>query len=418
MIGSDFSEPMLDLARTKAAGRDAGAVRFEWGDALDLTYDDATFDAVTVGFGVRNLADLDRGIGELTRVLKPGGRLVILEITQPSAPAALDLLRPLVRPPRAAARHPGRRPRRLHLPARVGEAVPAAGGPGDDHGSRRPRAASATRSSPAGSSRSTRVLARSEARSAAVLTPMNRSAVPPPVTRVLAAAEGWLPRRMGAVETRLAELAARGRRAPVRAGRARRSPPAASGCARCWYCVCAGDEAGGRRDPGRDRDRARPHGDAGPRRRPRRGAAATRQPDRRRPRRPRRRDRGRRSAVLARVRRARRRRSATPPARWRCSRGASVGLAQGELAQRRDAFDLSIAADRYLERCRLKTAQPVRMRVPDRRRPGRRGCRCAGAPIGARDRACLSAARRRPRRQRVRPSEPARRSAPTCSTGR
>lgn len=86
VIGSDFSEPMLDLARHKAAGRGAETVRFEWGDALDLTYDEQTFDAVTVGFGVRNLADLDRGVAEMTRVLKPGGRCVILEITNPRRP--------------------------------------------------------------------------------------------------------------------------------------------------------------------------------------------------------------------------------------------------------------------------------------------------------------------------------------------
>ena len=101
MIGSDFSERMLDLARQKAAARGAGSVRFEWGDALDLSYDDGTFDAVTVGFGVRNFADLERGVGELARVLKPGGRLVILEITHAAAPAALDLLQHLVRSPRA-----------------------------------------------------------------------------------------------------------------------------------------------------------------------------------------------------------------------------------------------------------------------------------------------------------------------------
>ena len=86
VIGSDFAEQMLDLARKKATERGVESVRFEFGDAMALSYDDETFDAVTVGFGVRNLADLDRGIGELTRVLKPGGRLVILEITNPRRP--------------------------------------------------------------------------------------------------------------------------------------------------------------------------------------------------------------------------------------------------------------------------------------------------------------------------------------------
>ncbi len=61
-------------------------MRFEWADALDLPYDDDAFDAVTVGFGVRNFADLERGLGELVRVLRPGGRLVVLEITQPRRP--------------------------------------------------------------------------------------------------------------------------------------------------------------------------------------------------------------------------------------------------------------------------------------------------------------------------------------------
>ncbi len=87
VVGSDFSERMLDLAREKASGGGtAGAPIFEWGDALELPYDDDSFDAVTVGFGVRNFANLPRGISELTRVLKPGGRLVILEITQPTRP--------------------------------------------------------------------------------------------------------------------------------------------------------------------------------------------------------------------------------------------------------------------------------------------------------------------------------------------
>jgi demethylmenaquinone methyltransferase / 2-methoxy-6-polyprenyl-1,4-benzoquinol methylase len=86
VVGCDFSERMLDLARRKARQRGAAQIRFEWADALELPYPEGRFDAVTVGFGVRNLAALDRGLGELSRVLRPGGRLVILEITQPRRP--------------------------------------------------------------------------------------------------------------------------------------------------------------------------------------------------------------------------------------------------------------------------------------------------------------------------------------------
>ena len=86
VVGTDFSEPMLEIARRKAAERGLPGIRFEWGDALDLPYEDGSFDAVTVGFGARNLADLDDGLSELARVLRPGGRLVILEITQPRRP--------------------------------------------------------------------------------------------------------------------------------------------------------------------------------------------------------------------------------------------------------------------------------------------------------------------------------------------
>jgi demethylmenaquinone methyltransferase / 2-methoxy-6-polyprenyl-1,4-benzoquinol methylase len=86
VVGCDFSQPMLEIARTKAVHAEMADVQFDWADALDLPYKDDTFDAVTVGFGVRNLADLDQGLREMARVLKPGGRVAILEITQPRRP--------------------------------------------------------------------------------------------------------------------------------------------------------------------------------------------------------------------------------------------------------------------------------------------------------------------------------------------
>jgi demethylmenaquinone methyltransferase/2-methoxy-6-polyprenyl-1,4-benzoquinol methylase len=88
VVGSDFSERMLQRARRKAAAGAAGRVqpRFEWGDALALAYADDSFDAVTVGFGARNFADLGRGLGEMARVARPGGRVVVLEITTPTRP--------------------------------------------------------------------------------------------------------------------------------------------------------------------------------------------------------------------------------------------------------------------------------------------------------------------------------------------
>lgn len=86
VVGSDFSEPMLDLAREKAKRRDVDSVRFEWADALSLPYDDGRFDAVTVGFGLRNFADWDKGLREMARVLKPDGKLMILEFTKPTRP--------------------------------------------------------------------------------------------------------------------------------------------------------------------------------------------------------------------------------------------------------------------------------------------------------------------------------------------
>jgi demethylmenaquinone methyltransferase/2-methoxy-6-polyprenyl-1,4-benzoquinol methylase len=81
VIGSDFSEGMLELARAKAAD-----VRFEPANALDLPYEDDSFDTATVGFGARNFSDLARGLSEMTRVVRPGGRVVVLEITTPERP--------------------------------------------------------------------------------------------------------------------------------------------------------------------------------------------------------------------------------------------------------------------------------------------------------------------------------------------
>ena len=82
VVGMDFSERMLELARAKAGAR----VRFESGNALALDYADGEFDAATVGFGARNFSDLQRGLSEMARVVRPGGRVVVLEITIPRRP--------------------------------------------------------------------------------------------------------------------------------------------------------------------------------------------------------------------------------------------------------------------------------------------------------------------------------------------
>jgi len=78
VTGVDFSKPMLERARRKAP-------KIDWieGDALALPFEDGSFDAATVGFGVRNLSDLGAGLRELRRVLRPSGRVAILEITRP-----------------------------------------------------------------------------------------------------------------------------------------------------------------------------------------------------------------------------------------------------------------------------------------------------------------------------------------------
>jgi demethylmenaquinone methyltransferase / 2-methoxy-6-polyprenyl-1,4-benzoquinol methylase len=83
VTGLDFSERMLERARRKEP-----AIEWVQGDVLALPFEDASFDAATVGFGVRNVADLEAGLFELRRVLRPGGRLGILEITTPRGAVA------------------------------------------------------------------------------------------------------------------------------------------------------------------------------------------------------------------------------------------------------------------------------------------------------------------------------------------
>jgi demethylmenaquinone methyltransferase/2-methoxy-6-polyprenyl-1,4-benzoquinol methylase len=83
VVGVDFSPRMVALARDKAARRGVPAT-FEVADALALPFPDGAFDAATVAFGIRNVADLDAGLAEMARVVRPGGRVVVLEITTPA----------------------------------------------------------------------------------------------------------------------------------------------------------------------------------------------------------------------------------------------------------------------------------------------------------------------------------------------
>jgi len=88
VVACDFSDGMLARARAKAPEID-----FRWGDALALEYADDEFDAAAVGFGARNFGDLDRGLAEMARVVRPGGRVVVLEITTPTRPPLSSFFR-------------------------------------------------------------------------------------------------------------------------------------------------------------------------------------------------------------------------------------------------------------------------------------------------------------------------------------
>jgi demethylmenaquinone methyltransferase/2-methoxy-6-polyprenyl-1,4-benzoquinol methylase len=91
IVAVDFADRMLAIARDKQAARarqttaPAGVeIRFEQGNAMELAYPDDEFDAATVGFGARNFSDLERGLAEMARVVRPGGKVVVLEITTPT----------------------------------------------------------------------------------------------------------------------------------------------------------------------------------------------------------------------------------------------------------------------------------------------------------------------------------------------
>ena len=230
---------------------------------------------------------------------------------------------------------------------------------------------------------------------------MNRSAVPPPVTRVLDAAEAWLPRRMAAVEARLAELGRRGRRPARGRGGRRRWRRAASACARCWsWSAPAIAPARPRRSAPRPRSSsstwrpsstttcstrrrcaaaARPWSPApGARRRPPSATCSSPAPSPSSPRAP---------------------RAGRAPGR-RCWPAPRSGSRRASWPSAATPSTLSIPAERYLERCRLKTARLFECACLIGAEPGPRRAE-ALATFGARDRARLPAPRRRPRRHRA-----------------
>ena len=85
LTGLDFCEPMLEQARAKRTirGLEDAANQFLHGDCLQLPFDDQSFDLITISFGLRNLADREKGLSEMLRVLRTGGRLIVLEFSQP-----------------------------------------------------------------------------------------------------------------------------------------------------------------------------------------------------------------------------------------------------------------------------------------------------------------------------------------------
>jgi len=85
VVGTDFCRPMLEIAARKTAKREPHIPLIE-GDALRLPFRDCSFEAVTIAFGLRNLSNVERGLVELLRVLKPGGYVAVLEFSKPVVP--------------------------------------------------------------------------------------------------------------------------------------------------------------------------------------------------------------------------------------------------------------------------------------------------------------------------------------------
>ena len=337
VVGSDFSERMLELARAKAARRRDG-VRFECGNALVLPFADGEFDAATVGFGARNFSDLEQGLREMARVVRPGGHVVVLEITTPTRPPLstffdvwFDRIVPVL------GRVAGDADAYTYLP----NSVKRFPGPEElaalmwDRGLRRVRY----------------VL------TAGGIIALHVGEVPvmSAVQAVFDVGGDAVPRLMERIEERMASLAGGhgallGRYAgdTIAAGGKRLRP--------LLVCLAAGAAARDRRArPCRRRRRAGARRDACPRRRARRLRAPAGTRDGRRFGRARTCDRDRRPAVLAGLCGAGRRRRlgrGGPGA----VRGRVSELALGELMQRADAWNAEVTVERYLERCRLKTA--------------------------------------------------------------
>jgi len=125
VVGTDFCEPMLAPARQKAHRAGLGDVRFEVADVLALPFPEASFDVASIAFGIRNVDDPVRGLREMARVVRPGGRVVVLEFGQPEgAFGALYRLYSRVLMPRIGGLLTGNRSAYEYLP-RTAAAFPA-----------------------------------------------------------------------------------------------------------------------------------------------------------------------------------------------------------------------------------------------------------------------------------------------------